>query len=79
MFSKLFDDKTSPTSGFAAVMTCSHADENCPIVPGCDQRISIRYDDPKKYDDTPLEKVMYDYRSFQIATEMFYVFSQVKL
>lgn len=77
MFSKLYDDPINPSSGFAAIMTCSHADENCPHVMGCDQRIPIRYEDPKKFDNTPLETVFYDYRSFQIATEMFYVFSKI--
>lgn len=77
MCSKLYDGTENPSSNFAAVMTCSHADENCPIITGCEQRIPVRYEDPKKYDDTPMENVMYDYRSFQIATEMFYVFSKV--
>jgi len=78
LFSKLFDDSTNPKKGFTAVMTCSHADENCPFVTGCEQRISLRYDDPKAYDDSPLESAMYDYRSLQIATEMFYIFSQIQ-
>lgn len=78
MFSKLYDDAVNPTSGFAAIMTCSHADENCPFVAGCEKRIPIRYEDPKNYDDTPLESAMYDYRSFEIATEIFYIFSKIK-
>ncbi|MCB9188370.1 MAG: protein-tyrosine-phosphatase [Flavobacteriales bacterium] len=78
MYSKLYDDKTNPASGFGAIMTCSHADENCPVVEGCEKRLPLRYEDPKKYDNTPLESVMYDCRSFEIATEMFYVFSKIK-
>ncbi len=31
-FSKKFDDDFNPKSNFVAIMTCSHADENCPIV-----------------------------------------------
>ncbi|TNF50616.1 MAG: protein-tyrosine-phosphatase [Bacteroidetes bacterium] len=77
MFSKLYYDPKNPSSGFAAVMTCSHADENCPVVVGCEQRIPIRYKDPKYYDDSPLEATFYDYRSFEIATEMFFVFSKI--
>lgn len=77
MFSKIYDDPSSPSADFAAIMTCSHADENCPIVRGCEQRIPIRYEDPKRFDDTPLEAAFYDYRSFEIATELFYVFSEV--
>lgn len=77
MFSKIYDDSINPSSGFAAIMTCSHADENCPFVAGCEKRIPIRYEDPKYFDDTPLESALYDYRSFEIATELFYTFSKV--
>ena len=70
-FSKLFDDTPSP---FAAVMTCAHADENCPFIPAAECRIPMRYDDPKAFDDTALEAEKYDERSIQIASEMFYVF-----
>jgi arsenate reductase len=77
-FSKLIEDASNPKENFAAIMTCSHADENCPIVVGCEQRIPLRYNDPKAFDDSPLEASMYDYRSFQIATELFYVFSSIK-
>lgn len=78
LFSKLFDDKINPSDGFAAIMTCSHADQNCPFVNGCETRISLTYDDPKHFDDSPIEDSMYDSRSFQIATEMMYVFSEIK-
>lgn len=78
MYSKMYYDVINPTNGFAAIMTCSHADENCPVVSGCDKRIPIRYEDPKNFDDTPLESAFYDYRSFEIATELFYIFSKVK-
>ena len=77
-FSKLFNDAINNTKQFAAVMTCSHADENCPFIPGTEQRIPVRYDDPKEFDDTPLESEMYYERSKQIASEMFYVFSQIR-
>lgn len=76
-FSKLFDDNENASSGFAAVMTCSHADENCPFIPGAEARIPVRYDDPKAFDDTPEETAKYDERCRQIAAEMFYVFSQI--
>jgi arsenate reductase len=70
-FSKLFDDIPSP---FAAVITCTHADDNCPFIPAAECRIPVRYDDPKAFDDTALEAEKYDERSIQIASEMFYVF-----
>lgn len=77
LFSKLFDDAENPTSSFAAVMTCSDADENCPFIPGCDQRIPLRYEDPKQFDDTELEGQKYDERSTQIARELKYVFTKL--
>ena len=78
-FSKLFDDPINNAENFAAVMTCSHADENCPFIPGTEQRIPVRYEDPKAFDDTPQEAEKYDERSLQIASEMFYVFSKIEL
>ncbi len=76
-FSKLFDHPFNHADQFAAVMTCAHADENCPYIPGTEQRIPVRYEDPKAFDDTPLEEEKYDERSLQIASEMFYVFDNV--
>lgn len=78
MFSKKFDDGVNPTSGFTAIMTCSDADENCPFIAGADQRIPLRYEDPKAFDGTDLEAKKYDERSLQIATEMLYVFSKIE-
>ena len=77
-FSKVYDDPINKASRFAAVMTCDHADENCPFIPGTEQRIPVRYEDPKAFDDTELESEKYDERSLQIASEMIYVFSQIK-
>ena len=77
-FSKLYDDGFNPKSGFAAVMTCSHADEGCPFIAGAEKRISLPYDDPKTSDGTPEAKATYRGRSMQIASEMMYVFSRIK-
>ena len=77
LFSKHFDEE--PISDpFAAVMTCAHADENCPFIPAAEARIALRYEDPKVFDNTPLEATKYDERSFEIAAELFYVFKRVK-
>ena len=77
-FSKKLDDDFNPKSGFAAIMTCSQADEGCPIVPGAEKRIPITFEDPKAFDNTPLQAEKYAERSMQIATEMFYVFSKIQ-
>lgn len=76
-FSKVFDDKANPSTEFAAVMTCSDADENCPFIPGAQARIPLRYDDPKAFDGTELEEQKYDERSLQIVSELSYVFGKI--
>ena len=76
-FSKRYDDPFNPQEDFAAIMTCSDADESCPIVIGSDARFSVSYDDPKEADDTEMEAERYAARSRQIATEMLYLFSKV--
>ncbi|MFK7782870.1 low molecular weight phosphatase family protein [Psychroserpens sp.] len=76
-FSKQYGDEFNPSSKFAAIMTCSSADEGCPMVFGCDKRIAITYEDPKQSDGTPHQTETYKNRSLQIATEMKYVFSSL--
>jgi arsenate reductase len=77
-FSKKFDDDFNPKTNFAAIMTCSEADENCPFVPGAEFRKSITYTDPKEADGTNREVEVYDERCRQIATEMFYMMNLVR-
>jgi protein-tyrosine-phosphatase len=77
-FSKKYMDAPNPTSNFGAIMTCSHADKNCPIVQGASIKISTPYEDPKDADGKPNETEVYNERCKQIATEMLYAFSLVK-
>lgn len=77
-FSKVYDDPINPNSGFSAVMTCDHADENCPFIPGTEKRIPLRFEDPKVFDGTDLEEKMYSERSHQIGAELFLIFRKVK-
>lgn len=76
-FSKIYDDKSIPEKGFAAIMTCGNAEQNCPFIPGAEIRISTTYEDPKAFDNTPLQDQKYDERSRQIARECLYVFSLI--
>ena len=76
-FSKRYDDSFNPSSKFAAVMTCSQADEGCPFVAGTDKRIAITYEDPKISDSTDKQAQTYLERSNQIASEMYFVLSQL--
>lgn len=77
-FSKKLDDDFNPKSEFAAIMTCSQADGGCPFIAGAEKRIPITFEDPKAFDNTPQQAEKYNERSLQIATELFYVFSQIK-
>ena len=77
-FSKTYDHKFNPKSNFAAIMTCSSADQGCPFISGAEKRIPITYEDPKAFDNTDLQDQKYLERSYQIATEMKYVFNQIK-
>ena len=77
-FSKTYDDAFNPQSNFAAIMTCSQADKGCPFIPGAENRIALTYEDPKAFDQTPQQEEKYLERSLQIATEMKYVFSNIK-
>lgn len=77
-FSKTFDSDFNPKSKYAAIMTCSHADENCPFIAGAEKRIPITYEDPKVFDNTAQQAEKYMERSKQIANEMFYVFSKIQ-
>lgn len=75
-WSKVYNDPANPQQGFCAVMTCSEADANCPIVSGALDRISLPYEDPKVADGTPEEVQRYDERCLQIAAEMWYLMAQ---
>ncbi len=77
-FSKTYFDDFNPKSNFGAIMTCSNADEGCPMVFGAEARFPIKYDDPKAFDGTEQMNEKYTERSLQIASEMYFVFSQIK-
>lgn len=78
VFSKKYDDDFNPKKDFVAVMTCSHADENCPLVPGATKRIALTYNDPKDFDGTPQEAAKYSERVHEIGREILFAFAQVK-
>jgi len=77
LFSKSYDDESNPEDSFAAIMTCSQADEACPMITGADKRIALTYEDPKVSDGTDQQAEIYLERSLQIAGEMKYVFSKI--
>ena len=77
-FSKKYDDVFNPETGFAAIMTCSNADQGCPFIAGAEKRIPVKFEDPKISDGTPEMDETYFRRSFEIASEMYYVFSKIR-
>lgn len=76
-YSKIYDDPSN-ASPYIAVMTCSDAETNCPFIPEAEARFGVKYEDPKKSDGTPSQELVYSERNRDIATEMVYLFSQLK-
>lgn len=77
-FSKKHDAVFNPSNDFAAVMTCSLADGDCPFIADAERRIPITFEDPKVFDGTENQQTGYFNRSLEIASEMFYILSQIK-
>jgi protein-tyrosine phosphatase/arsenate reductase len=77
-FSKVYNHPQNPQQNFAAIMTCSDAEQNCPFIPGVELHIGTTYNDPKAFDNTPQQDAAYTERATQIALECLYVFSLVK-
>ncbi|MCJ8163445.1 protein-tyrosine-phosphatase [Pontibacter sp. E15-1] len=77
VWSKEVTDAVNPSSNFAAIMTCSDADENCPVIPGAEIRIPLTYEDPKAFDGTAEQQAKYVERARQIGRELLYAFQTV--
>jgi arsenate reductase len=77
-FSKKYDHSFNPSGKFAAILTCSSADKGCPFIAGAEKRIPLPFEDPKNFDNTPLQTEKYNERSLEIAATLLYVFSQIK-
>ncbi len=76
-YSKVYNESPNPQSNYCAVMTCSDADANCPIVAGADERVAIPYDDPGDFDGTEHEDHAYNDACLKISIEMFYIFKNI--
>lgn len=76
-YSKTYNHKKNPQQGFVAIMTCSDADDACPLVPGAEYRTTIKYEDPKIFDGTDKRDSAYRERSLEIGREMLYTFKRV--
>lgn len=77
-YSKLYSDQENPQNGFAAVMVCDDAAQNCPLVPGAELRVPLTFEDPKAFDGTPGEVQAYRERRDQIAATMLVILRKAK-
>lgn len=78
LWSKTLEHPTLPREGFAAIMVCSDADTNCPIVPGAEVRIALPFEDPKHADGSPDQDNAYQTTSRQLAAELHTVFQAAR-
>jgi arsenate reductase (thioredoxin) len=76
-FSKVYDDAYNPSTDFIAVMVCSDADTNCPVVAGASARFSLPYLDPKWSDGQAEEQTEYDRCAEVIGRELTYLFKVI--
>ena len=76
-FSKNFLDPANPRDRFCAVLTCSSADRDCPVVSGADERVLIPYNDPRSSDGTGRETDIYDERCREICREMGWLLTRI--
>ncbi len=77
-FSKKYDAPQNPQKDFIALMTCSQADEHCPVITGAILRFTLPYEDPKAFDGSAQEATAYDACCIQIGTELWYLFSLLR-
>lgn len=73
-FSKTYDHLSITKDGLIAVMVCSDADKNCPVIPGA-TRFSLSYLDPKEFDGSPQEANAYREKVLEVGREMVYLFT----
>jgi protein-tyrosine-phosphatase len=79
LFSKKYDEESeNPQKDYCAVMVCSAADKECPVVSGAEKRVFLPFDDPKSDDGTPYESESYDKTCQKIALEIFFLFSCIE-
>jgi hypothetical protein len=72
----MYNDEGNPQSGFAAIMVCSEADQDCPVVKGASIRLAMPFIDPKLYDDGSLEGNKYRERRDDIGRTMMAIMAQ---
>jgi arsenate reductase len=78
-YSKDLNDPVLPSANFFALMVCgAPGEEACPYIPFADERESLWFPDPKKYDGLPGENEQYQSTCRQIAAELKLIFESLK-
>lgn len=77
-FSKLYNDQSNPQANFIAIMVCSEAEKNCPVVQGANHRITLNYEDPKEFDGTENELKAYIDKCHEIGNELYFILILMK-
>jgi len=72
-FSKKYDHEINPQSGCLAIMVCDEANESCPVVHGAKEKYALSYNDPKAYDDSPKEAMMYSQKVHEIGRDLLFL------
>lgn len=78
IFSKTLEDPSLPSENFFALMTCDHAAENCPFVPGAKKRFLLTFEDPKISDGTDQADETYFNTAVKIFSEILFIFAQMQ-
>lgn len=77
-YSKRFEQTVNSEKPFTAIMTCSHADQHCPVLPGAEARFALYYEDPGRFDGTENERSAYLKTAVEIGREILYVFKKAR-
>ncbi len=72
-FSKEYNHSYNPDGNFIAVMVCSDAEQNCPLVLGAKHRFALQYLDPKAFDNTAQEEEAYAKKVVEVGTELLFL------
>lgn len=77
-YSKHYEQVLHSERPFTAIMTCSHADKHCPVIPGAEARFAMYFDDPGEFDGTDNERAAYLKTAVEIGREILYVFKKAR-
>ncbi|HRP02976.1 MAG TPA: hypothetical protein PLE30_10060 [Candidatus Kapabacteria bacterium] len=78
IFSKLHTDEYVPKENVIAIMLCSDAEKNCPVLQNVLHQISLNYADPAEYDDDEDALQKYIDKCYEIGNELYFTFILVK-